>query len=62
MNPLVKCLEDPIEKHREATINIYQKLLNEVKFDNVLVSVLLTAVIGRMGQNPFPETCKNYYL
>ena len=30
MNPLIKCLEDQIEKIRETTINLFVKLLIEI--------------------------------
>jgi hypothetical protein len=58
MNPLIKCLEDQIEKHRETTINLFEKLLKEVSVDKVLVSILITFIIQRMDHTPFPETCK----
>ena len=58
MNPLIKCLEDQIEKHRETTINLFEKLLKEVSVDKVLVSILITFLIQRMDHTPFPETCK----
>ena len=33
MNSLLKTLEDPIEKHREMTISLFEKLLEEIKFE-----------------------------
>ena len=58
MNPLIKCLEDPIEKHRETTMNIYIKLLSTITFDKVSLSILITSILSRIDHTPFPETCK----
>ena len=62
MNPLIKCIEDPIEKHRETTMNLYINLLKTIQFDTVLISILLQAIIGRLDHTPFPETCKYIIL
>lgn len=56
MNPLLKCLEDPIEKHREITINIFMKLLQEITLEKILINVLLNTILNRLGSYPFPET------
>lgn len=37
MNSLLKTLEDPIEKHREMTINILEKLLDEINFEDKIL-------------------------
>ena len=62
MNPLIKSIEDPIEKHRETTMNLYINLLKTIQFDTVLISILLQAIIGRLDHTPFPETCKYIIL
>ena len=60
MNSLLKTLEDPIEKHREMTISLFDKLLDEINFeDKVLLSMLILCIISRMNKIPFAETC-NY--
>ena len=59
MNSLLKTLEDPIEKHREMTINIFDKLLDEINFeDKILLSMLILCIISRLNKIPFAETCK----
>ena len=59
MNSLLKTLEDPIEKHREMTINIFEKLLDEINFeDKLLLSMLILCIISRLNKIPFPENCK----
>ena len=59
MNCLLKTLEDPIEKHREITILIFEKLLDEINFeDKVLLSMLILCIISRLNNIPFAETCK----
>ena len=59
MNSLLKTLEDPIEKHREMTINILEKLLDEINFeDKILLSMLIISIISRINKIPFAETCK----
>ena len=59
MNSLLKTLEDPIEKHREMTINIFDKLLDEINFeDKVILSMLILSIISRLNKIPFSETCK----
>ena len=67
MSNLLKTLEDPIEKHREITINIFEKLLDEINFeDKILLSMLILCIISRLNKIPFAENCKqiyiNYYL
>ena len=63
MNSLLKTLEDPIEKHREITINIIDKLLDEINFeDKILLSMLILSIINRLNKIPFPETCKWFLL
>jgi hypothetical protein len=64
MNSLLKTLEDPIEKHREITIVIFEKLLNNIKFeDKVTLSMLITSLTNRLSKVPFPETCKySFYI
>ena len=62
MNPLIKCLEDQIEKHRETTINLFEQLIIEISIDKVLISILITFIIGRMDKTPFPETCKTKFI
>ena len=63
MNSLLKTLEDPIEKHREMTINILEKLLDEINFeDKILLSMLIISIISRLNKIPFPETCKYIYI
>ena len=63
MNSLLKTLEDPIEKHREMTINILEKLLDEINFeDKILLSMLIISIISRLNKIPFPETCKCIYI
>ena len=57
MNSLLKTLEDPIEKHREITINIIDKLLDEINFeDKILLSMLILSIINRLNKIPFAET------
>ena len=59
MNSLLKTLGDPIEKHREMTITIFDKLLDEIIFeDKVLLSMLISCLIWRINKIPFAETCK----
>ena len=59
MNCLLKTLEDPIEKHREITISLFEKLLDEIKYeDKVLLSMLILCIISRLNKIPFAETCK----
>jgi hypothetical protein len=59
MNCLLKTLEDPIEKHREITISLFEKLLDEINFeDKVLLSMLILCIISRLNKIPFAETCK----
>jgi uncharacterized protein YaaN involved in tellurite resistance len=58
MNPLIKCLEDQIEKLRESTINLFDKLNKEIEIDKLSISILITSIIQRLNQTPFPETCK----
>ncbi len=63
MNSLLKTLEDPIEKHREITINIIDKLLDEINFeDKILLSMLILSIINRLNKIPFAETCKWVHL
>ena len=63
MNSLLKTLEDPIEKHREITINIIDKLLDEINFeDKILLSMLILSIINRLNKIPFAETCKWFHL
>ena len=62
MNSLLKTLEDPIEKHRAMTINILDKILDEINFDDkILLSMLIISIISRLNKIPFPETCKFLY-
>jgi len=58
MNPLIKCLEDQIEKLRETTINLFEKLNKEIEIDKLSISILITSIIQRLNHTPFPETCK----
>ena len=59
MNCLLKTLEDPIEKHREMTINLLEKILNEINLeDKILLSMLISSIISRLNKIPFAETCK----
>jgi hypothetical protein len=59
MNSLLKTLEDPIEKHREMTISLFEKLLEEIKFeDKVLLSMLIQCLISRLNKIPFAEIIK----
>ena len=59
MNSLLKTLEDPIEKHREMTIALFEKLLEQINFeDKILLSMLILSIISRLNKIPFPETCK----
>jgi len=61
MNSLLKTLEDQIEKHREMTISLFDKLLDEIIFeDKVILSMLIQVIINRLNKIPFPETCKNF--
>ena len=63
MNCLLKTLEDPIEKHREMTIALFDKLLDEIPFeDKVLLSMLITSLISRLNKIPFAENCKFYII
>ena len=63
MNSLLKTLEDPIEKHREITINIIDKLLDEINFeDKILLSMLILSIINRLNKIPFAETCKFSFI
>ena len=63
MNSLLKTIEDPIEKHREMTIGLFDKLLDEIPFeDKVLLSMLILCIISRLNKIPFVETCKFIYL
>ena len=59
MNSLLKTLEDPIEKHRELTITIIDKILDEINFeDKVILSMLILCIISRLNKIPFAEICK----
>ena len=63
MNCLLKTLEDPIEKHREMTIALFDKLLDEIAFeDKVLLSMLILSLISRLNKIPFAENCKFYIV
>ena len=63
MNSLLKTLEDPIEKHREMTIALFEKLLEQINFeDKVLLSMLILCIISRLNKIPFAETCKLFYI
>ena len=63
MSNLLKTLEDPIEKHREITINIFEKLLDEINFeDKILLSMLILCIISRLNKIPFAENCKQIYI
>ena len=63
MNSLLKTLEDPIEKHREMTISLFDKLLDKINFeDKVLLSMLILSIISRLNKIPFAETCKLIYI
>lgn len=57
MNPLVKCLEDQIERHRETAIKLYSWLVKEIQFDKTLISVLIDQIIARIDKAPFAEKC-----
>ena len=62
MNSLLKTLEDPIEKHREMTISLFEKLLDAINFeDKILLSMLISCIISRLNKIPFAETCKIYF-
>lgn len=62
MNSLLKTLEDPIEKHREMTIEIINKLLDNIEFDDkVLLSMLILCIISRINKIPFAEGCKTFF-
>ena len=62
MNSLLKTLEDPIEKHREMTISIFEKILDEINFeDKILLSMLIISIINRLNKIPFAETCKFFF-
>lgn len=59
MNSLLKTLEDPIEKHREMTIELISKLLDQIAFeDKVLLSMLIISINSRVEKIPFAEQCK----
>ena len=63
MNSLLKTLEDPIEKHREITINILEKILDEINFeDKINLSMLIISIISRLNKIPFPETSEELRL
>ena len=63
MNCLLKTLEDPIEKHREMTINLLEKILNEINLeDKILLSMLIASIISRLNKIPFAEACKNFFV
>ena len=65
MNPLIKMLEDQIEKHRETTINLLTKIVKEVDLERkLIIPNLLNEVLSRIDHTPFPEQCKlkNIYL
>jgi len=63
MNSLLKTLEDPIEKHREMTISLFEKLLEQINFeDKVLLSMLILCIISRLNKIPFAETSEELRL
>ena len=63
MNCLLKTIEDPIEKHREMTIALFDKLLDEIPFeDKVLLSMLISSLISRLNKIPFAENCKYFII
>ena len=65
MNSLLKTLEDPIEKHREMTISLFEKLLEEIKFeDKVLLCIFYNLKIAEELRlklvNLFKKILKKY--
>lgn len=62
INPLLKCLEDKIEKNRELTIKLLKKLVESLDLDEKVYILVLNAIISRLNHNPFPETCIYIYL
>ena len=61
LSPVLKCLEDKIEKIRESAIKMLLKLMNTVELDDKMNNLILTSVISRLNHIPFPETCKYFY-
>jgi hypothetical protein len=62
LSPVLKCLEDKIEKIRELAIKMLLKLINTIELDDKMNNLILTSVISRLNHVPFPETCKFYFL
>lgn len=63
MNSLLKCLADPIERHRNTTLNIFNKILKEIKIENkILIKTLILSIIDRLDHLPFPESSEEIRL
>ena len=58
LSPILKCLEDKIEKIRESAIKLIFKLINTIDLDDKMNNLILSSVISRLNHVPFPETCK----
>jgi len=59
LTPVLKCLEDKIEKIRESAVKMIMKLMNTIELDDKMNNLILTSIISRLNHVPFPETCNN---
>jgi hypothetical protein len=59
LTPLLKCLDDKIEKIRETALKMLLKIIGQVELDDKINYLILISVISRLNSIPFPETCKN---
>ena len=58
LSPILKCLEDKIEKIRELAIKLILKLIKTIELDDKMNNLILSSVISRLNHVPFPEACK----
>ena len=54
VKPLTTCLEDKIEKHREISIEIFEKMIERVGLQDE-AEFILRAIIARLNNIPYPE-------
>lgn len=63
MSPLLKCIEDPIEKHRDIAIQIFETILRDLHIENkMLLKMLILSVVARMDKLPFLESSEEIRL
>lgn len=63
ISPLLKCLEDKIEKHREMTIKLLMIILDSIpELDRLIISMMINSILSRVDHIPFLETCMLFVL